>query len=81
MSHSLEPYPGMSNILQFLKPNVTFDPDTLLILGDVYDRACTRLCTGPLDSVCEVMASRIISAAMKGERDPGKLWEIAVRPI
>jgi hypothetical protein len=32
----------MSNIPRFIRPSSSFDPDTLTILGDVYDRACTR---------------------------------------
>jgi hypothetical protein len=69
----------MSNILQFIRPSTTFDPDTLVILGDVYDRACADFCTAWPGEVCEAMAERIIAAAMRGERDPDKLRQIATR--
>jgi hypothetical protein len=68
----------MSNILKFIQQNTTFDPDTLLLLGDVYDRACDQSCTGRLDTACEGMASRIVDAALNGERDRDRLWQIAV---
>jgi hypothetical protein len=71
----------MSNILQFIRPETAFDPETLAILGDVYDRACRRYCPARSAAVCEVMADRIIGAAMKGKRDPEKLWQVAVRAI
>jgi hypothetical protein len=71
----------MSNIVQFVCPETSFDPETLAILGDVYDRACSRYCRARSTAVCEVMADRIIGAAMKGERDPEKLWQVAVRAI
>jgi hypothetical protein len=71
----------MSNILKFIRPQTTFDPDTLTILGDVYDRACDRFCRCQSSPVCDQMANRIFAAAMKGERDPDILWQNAVRGI
>ena len=71
----------MSNILKFIRPNSAFDPDTLTILGDVYDRACTRFCSYQSGPACDEMANRIFAAAVNGERDPDILWQIAVRGI
>jgi hypothetical protein len=71
----------MSNILQFIRSETAFDPETLSVLGTVYDRACTGYCTGPSDLACEGMAARIITAAMQGERDADKLLQIALRGI
>jgi hypothetical protein len=71
----------MSDISQFILPGTAFDPGTLLILGDVYDRACARFCAGRSDLKCGPMAQRIIAAAMNGERDPDKLWRIAIRGV
>jgi hypothetical protein len=72
---------AMSNILKFIRPHSTFDPDTLTILGDVYDRACVRFCSCQSSPDCDEMANRIFAAAMNGERDPDILWQIAVRGI
>ena len=69
----------MSNILKFVRPNTDFDPDTLTILGDVYDRACAGFCGRQPSQTCDEMANRIFAAAMNGERDPDMLWQIAVR--
>jgi hypothetical protein len=71
----------MSNVLKFIRPNSAFDPDTLTILGDVYDRACGRFCSCEPSPTCDEMADRIFAAAMNGERDPDKLWQIAGRGI
>jgi hypothetical protein len=71
----------MSNILKFIRPDSAFDPDTLTILGDVYDRACARLCGCQSSPACDEMANKIFVAAMHGERDPDILWQIAVRGI
>jgi hypothetical protein len=57
----------------------SFDPETLTMLRDLYDRACARYCRGPTDDICEAMADKLVSAAMKGERNPDTLWQIAVR--
>ncbi len=72
---------SMSSIVKFIRANSTFDPDTLTVLGDVYDRACSSFCGCKTSPACEAMANRIFAAAMKGERDPDKLWQIAVRGI
>lgn len=71
----------MSSIIRFIRPDSTFDPDTLTILGDVYDRACANLCGCRVSAACEAMANRIFMAAMTGERDPDRLWQIAVRGL
>ena len=51
----------------------------LTVLGDVYDRACARFCSRKVSPDCDAMAERIFAAAMNGERDPDRLWRIAVR--
>lgn len=69
---------SMSNILKFIRPDAAFDPDTLTILGDVYERACTQYCSVPAGPTCDAMADRIFAAATNGERDPDKLWKVAI---
>jgi hypothetical protein len=71
----------MSGILRFKRPDAAFDPDTLTILGDVYDRACASFCECKSSPVCDEMANRIFAAAMKGELDPDRLWQVAVEPF
>jgi hypothetical protein len=71
----------MSSILKFIRGNSTFDPDTLTVLGDVYDRACAQFCSREPSPTCDAMANKIFAAAMNGERDPDKLWQIAVRGL
>jgi hypothetical protein len=73
---------GMADILQFVRSNTSFDPETLAILGAAFDRATVNLHdTGQPAVVCEIMAGRIIAAAMTGERDPDRLCQIATRGI
>ena len=55
-----------------------FDLDALTVLGEVYDRACSALCGCRQSGACDAVANRIIVAAMKGERDPHKLWLVAI---
>jgi hypothetical protein len=71
----------MSSILKFMRPGAAFDPDTLTILGDVYDRACDGFCGCKSSPACEAMADRIFAAAVSGEQDPDRLWQIAVRGL
>jgi hypothetical protein len=71
----------MSNVLKFIRANSNFDPNTLTVLGDVYDRACSSFCSSKSGRTCDAMADRIFVAAMNGELDPDRLWQIAVRGL
>ena len=71
----------MSSTLRFIRPNSTFDHDTLALLESVYDRACARFCSSRLSPACDEMVDRIFAAAVSGERNPDNLWQIAVRGI
>jgi len=56
-----------------------FDPETVKLLCDAYDKACRSLHdTGQPYIVNEIIARRIISLAQQGERDPDKLCEGAL---
>ncbi len=60
----------------------SFDPETLRALGAAYDLAVAGLNDGGQpDTVCEIIASRIVAAATRGERDPQKLCQVALRGI
>ena len=62
----------MAIILQFPRSHSSFGPDTLDTLGRAYDLAVSNIREQP-EIVCELMAHRIMAAAMKGERDPDQL--------
>jgi hypothetical protein len=69
----------MAEILQFIRPDNSYDPETLEALGKAYDRALASLHdAGQPHVVREVIAKRIIEAARKGERDPAKLCAVAL---
>jgi hypothetical protein len=71
----------MSSLLKFIRPNSDFDPDTLTVLGVVYDQACAHFCSCQSSPACDEMADRIFAAAVAGERDPDRLWRVAVRGV
>ena len=51
-----------------------FDPDTVDVLGEAYNKACRSLHdTGQPYIVNEIIARRIIALAHTGERDPDQL--------
>jgi hypothetical protein len=69
-------------ILKFIRPGNSFDPETLKILGAAYDLAVVSLQdSGQPDVLHEIMAGRIIAAAAKGERDIAALSGLALRGI
>jgi hypothetical protein len=72
----------MAQILKFIRSETSFDPETLQMLGAAYDLAIASLHDrGQLESVCELIAERIIAAAARGERSPERLSETALRGI
>ena len=63
----------MSNILD-LFGFASFDPETVKVLCDAYDKARASLRDGGQPHIVnEVIASRIIAMAKQGERDPDRL--------
>lgn len=72
----------MATILQFPLFHSSFGPETLSTLGEAYDRVLANMSEEELRNfVCELMAGRILAAAMKGERDPEQLCKVALRRI
>ena len=64
-------------IRQYLDDNRAFGPEDLKAMGEAFSTALTRLALRDLkDPVTEIVARRIIRAALNGERDPIKLSEI-----
>jgi hypothetical protein len=69
----------VAQIIKFLRPVGSFDPEALKVLGKAYDMALAALHdAGQPELVQEVIARRIIKAAKKGERDPAALCAIAL---
>ncbi|HYC17299.1 MAG TPA: hypothetical protein VEC94_08835 [Pseudolabrys sp.] len=59
-----------------------FDPETVKLLCDAYERARKSLHdTGQPDIVNEIIAQRMIALAKQGERDPEKLCEGALKAL
>jgi 2C-methyl-D-erythritol 2,4-cyclodiphosphate synthase len=72
----------MAEILKFIRPTDSFDPETLAILGTVYDRAVASLNGhSQSDAVRSTVADRIMTAASRGERDVDLLYKAALRGI
>jgi hypothetical protein len=69
----------MGQILQFIRPGQAFDPAVFDTVDKAYDMALAALHDGGQPcTVREVIAKRIISAAMKGEHDPARLCSAAL---
>ena len=72
----------MAQILDFIHSPNSYDPETLRILSAAYDLAVAGLRNSEqLESAHKVIAGSIMDAAMKGERDPKRLCEIARRRV
>jgi hypothetical protein len=72
----------MAQILQFVRPENSFDPETLAILSAAYDKAIVGLHdSGQPEIVREIIAKKIIALAMKGERDADRLCASALAAI
>jgi hypothetical protein len=68
----------VSSILPFL-PRNAFDDAATRVIGQAFDAACKELHdTGQPALVHEVMAKRIIEAALEGERSLTRLRDIAL---
>ena len=58
-----------------------FDPEVIALLIQAYEIAVTRVGKGQPLLVLETLAKRIIEIAVRGERDPQKLVEYAIRGV
>jgi hypothetical protein len=64
-------------IHEFIKDNSAFGPDDLKTMGDAFSAALAKLGLHDLkDPMTEMVARRIIRAALASERSPIKLTEI-----
>ena len=71
----------MASILPYLR-NAAFDPDAIEAMSRAYDHARKELHDkGQPEVVREIIATRIIAFASKGERDPQKLATAALQVL
>jgi hypothetical protein len=66
-------------IRQLLGRDASFGPDDLKAMGEAFEAARTKLGLLDLkDPLTDIVARRIVQAALRGERDAIKLCEIGV---
>jgi len=71
----------MSNVVDLFH-TTAFDPETVKVLCDAYDRACQSMHdTGQPYIVSEIIALNIIALAKAGERNPDRLCEGALKAL
>jgi hypothetical protein len=71
----------MNSILPFFQ-DASFDAETTRAMGEAFDAACKELHDkGQPAVVKELIAKQIIEAARRGERDPVRLCEAALRTL
>jgi hypothetical protein len=57
----------------------SFDPEAIQVMVDVYVKACNALgLNSRPDGLTETLAKKIIEAAQTGERDPLRIYQIAI---
>jgi hypothetical protein len=61
-------------------PSEGFDETAILAMGIAFERACLSLQTsGIATTVREIIATHIVKAAARGERDPDRLHDEALK--
>ena len=68
----------MADILPFLEVGV-FDPETINAMSGAFDEVCQILKVNGNVREREVVATRIIELARRGERDPAQLRDRVLR--
>lgn len=69
----------LAQIVKFVPRDVAFGPEVIAILAAAFDKAIAALHDrGQQNLLCEVIAKRIIALALKGERDPDRLYRAAL---
>ena len=58
-----------------------FDPEVIVLLIQAYEAAVQRVGKGQPLPVLEALATRIIEIAARGERDPQRMADHAIRGI
>jgi hypothetical protein len=77
-----ESFRPVVSILPFVRASVEFDEETTRLMGEAFDAARASLRDrGQPGIVYEIIARRIIQAAMKGERDPIRLRDAGLATL
>ena len=63
----------MTGILPFLKGQAVFDPEATQAMSTAFEAVCRTLKVNGNEREREVIASRIIELARRGERDPARI--------
>jgi len=72
----------VAEIVQFVRHEHSFDATATEALARAYENATASLGQSPgTATIREIIARRIIAAAMKGERDPDRLSEVALAAL
>lgn len=62
--------------------DVVFDDEATRLMGAAFDQACTSLRQfGCVAAMREIIAKRIVEAAKGGERNPVRLYRLALKPF
>jgi hypothetical protein len=69
----------MASIVPFIR-NAVFEPADIKVMSDAYSKAIENICGSghPNKIVVEIIATRIITLAQGGERNPDRLCERAL---
>lgn len=68
--------------MKTLIQEVLFDDETTHAMGEAFDHACESLRKfGKAATVREIIAKRIVEGAKKGERDPARLYALALQAL
>jgi hypothetical protein len=71
----------MTHLVRLLQGQ-SFDPETIEVMGQAYDKAKRRLHdTGQPELVQEVIARRIIDIVAAGDRDPDQIAKRALQAL
>lgn len=72
----------MVSILPFIRTRAAFDDEATRLMGEAFDAARASLDgQDEPELFYEIIAARIIEAAMKGERDPIRLRDIGLAAL
>jgi hypothetical protein len=69
----------MADIIPFLGGTAVFDPETTDAMSAAFDEVCRVLKVNGNARTREVIATRIIELARRGERDPAQLRDRILR--
>jgi hypothetical protein len=68
--------------IQLLPSGAVFDCRTTAAMGEAYDKACQSMQDwGQPEIIKETIAKRIIEVAQRGESDPDKICELALKSL